>query len=887
MAKVYLDSGDTFSLSGAASVFGSTGTEKVIVNSGVTGVVVDANVERVDLPGASSAYTFQQAGNQLKVLSGATVVATIPLQDDTDGTQVVFTNGSVSAKVGATGMTLGGAAVTSTAAAVTPTTIDATVTSGSGSSTGGTTTGQTFSLTTAVETKTLTSGNDTVDGSTVANSISGDFIADASTSDNDVLNLKLTVSPTKPTISNIETINASFDGFGLSFDASGVTNSTIKVSSSTSAQDKATITGLANSGVNFEIGTGIATLTLGASTAGVGSSTVKLAGGTVAINTDTNNLATLTLNSAGASDNNVVLSHNPASMSVTGNKNLTVTGNIANFDAETVTNSLSNGATLTFKNSAQLGATVDLSRVAATGYDLSADSNTKTVKFAAGTTAVALNHVTAHAGTFTASGTGSADVLNVTANKTYGTGAFTTSGYETVNITDASTAAQTLTTADFTGASVAVTGAQSYTFASGVTAKNLDASGLTGSAKLTVVDFGNGTATASTITGTANSDNIIVANNATEVITVNAGEGANTVSAKSTADTTYLVVIAGAGSDTITGGGGNDTILSGGGNDTITLNAGSDLVQAGAGDDIVVGATNVTVADVLVGGDGTDTLTLTDDDAAATNELNNVSGFENITLASAGDVDWTSADGLVAAGATLTLTQSGGQKLVFDGSAEKDGVFNISAAGNAAHSITGGAGADALTISGTTASALLGGAGADTLTFTSAATGANSVTGGAGADTIAFGGSTAGSALITALTDSTTTSYDAISGFTVGAGSEKLDLSSANLVSDSGAAITFAVAANVTANAGVTNGITAGVFTFDKALAVSLTDAISKVGADVKTAGNAVVFAYGSDTYFFADVDGAATTSNDILIKLSGVTTAASMTAATEVFTLA
>ena len=149
MAKIYLDSGDTFTLSGAASVFGSTGTEKLIVNSGATGVVADQNVERVDLAGASSAYTFQQSGNQLKVFSGTTLVATIPVQDDTDGTQVVFTNGSVSVKVAATGMTLGGATVPSAAAAaVTPTTIDATVTSGAGTSTG-TTTGQTFSLTTS------------------------------------------------------------------------------------------------------------------------------------------------------------------------------------------------------------------------------------------------------------------------------------------------------------------------------------------------------------------------------------------------------------------------------------------------------------------------------------------------------------------------------------------------------------------------------------------------------------------------------------------------------------------------------------------------------------------------------------------------------------------
>lgn len=126
MAKVYLDSGDTFTLGSGATVFGAGGTEKVLVGSGVSGVVVDQNVERVDLAAASSGYTYQQAGNTLQVYSGATLIASIPLQGDADGTIVAFTNGSVSAKLTAGVMTLGGATVPSAApGAVTPTTINA------------------------------------------------------------------------------------------------------------------------------------------------------------------------------------------------------------------------------------------------------------------------------------------------------------------------------------------------------------------------------------------------------------------------------------------------------------------------------------------------------------------------------------------------------------------------------------------------------------------------------------------------------------------------------------------------------------------------------------------------------------------------------------------
>jgi hypothetical protein len=128
------------------------------------------------------------------------------------------------------------------------------------------------------------------------------------------------------------------------------------------------------------------------------------------------------------------------------------------------------------------------------------------------------------------------------------------------------------------------------------------------------------------------------------------------------------------------------------------------------------------------------------------------------------------------------------------------------------------------------------------------------------------------------LTDSTTTAYDSVSGYT--GASETIDLATASL------GLTFTVAGNVTAAAGTTNGIATGKFTFDKLAATSLTDAITKVGADVKTAGNAVVFTYGSDVYFFADTDGAATTTNDILVKLVG-STIGNLTAAGEVFTMA
>ncbi len=125
MARLYLDADESYILASPATVYGRPGgSERIIINGGVLGVTLDQNVERVELAGNSSTFQYQQSGNMLKVYAGTSLIATIPLQDDTDGTQVVFSDGAVSAKVGAGGMTLGGSTVSSSAAgSVTPITL--------------------------------------------------------------------------------------------------------------------------------------------------------------------------------------------------------------------------------------------------------------------------------------------------------------------------------------------------------------------------------------------------------------------------------------------------------------------------------------------------------------------------------------------------------------------------------------------------------------------------------------------------------------------------------------------------------------------------------------------------------------------------------------------
>jgi hypothetical protein len=81
-------------------VFGQQGTESVTILSGVTGVVLDANVDEITFDGNVSDFSFQQQGNRLLVYSGNDLVATGNVQTDTDGTVLTFDDGTYSAEFG-------------------------------------------------------------------------------------------------------------------------------------------------------------------------------------------------------------------------------------------------------------------------------------------------------------------------------------------------------------------------------------------------------------------------------------------------------------------------------------------------------------------------------------------------------------------------------------------------------------------------------------------------------------------------------------------------------------------------------------------------------------------------------------------------------------------
>ena len=113
MAKTFLEN-DTVTINEKLTVFGSSGTnDKLIINNGALGSTVNANVETLQFMGKFTDYTFAIVGNQLNIGYQGSVLATVGIQSDSDGTQLKFFD--VTTAVAITGLnqaTLGKAALT-------------------------------------------------------------------------------------------------------------------------------------------------------------------------------------------------------------------------------------------------------------------------------------------------------------------------------------------------------------------------------------------------------------------------------------------------------------------------------------------------------------------------------------------------------------------------------------------------------------------------------------------------------------------------------------------------------------------------------------------------------------------------------------------------------
>ncbi|MEI6702857.1 MAG: hypothetical protein WCL71_04890 [Deltaproteobacteria bacterium] len=120
-AKVFLGADGSFSVNNnGASIYGSAGNNAVTIGSGATGVLLDQNIERINFSDASSNYNFKQTGNLINIYdaSGITLLAKAPVQGDSNGTVLSYSDGTAAAKLADGVMTLGDAALNSVTARV-------------------------------------------------------------------------------------------------------------------------------------------------------------------------------------------------------------------------------------------------------------------------------------------------------------------------------------------------------------------------------------------------------------------------------------------------------------------------------------------------------------------------------------------------------------------------------------------------------------------------------------------------------------------------------------------------------------------------------------------------------------------------------------------------
>lgn len=424
----------------------------------------------------------------------------------------------------------------------------------------------------------------------------------------------LTIAAANPLATTVRTV-----------DASAMTG-TVGLTASLAASDTVTVTGSA----------GADALTLAGSAANVN---VKLGAGNDSLSLANFNTNDTVDGGDGTADRLDISAANAEAVTA-------VLTNTTGFEQLSLNTAGSAGTSL---NATRFGAidTVRLDKGTAAGaYGVTLQAGTVTLGLAEPTAAT--NARLLGALTVTDTGTATSDVLNITNRDTDATAgsttdnfngqAITSAGYETVNLNtgSAATAAQTVGVITLNNDSLSAANTLNISGANGVTVNRVDsnssglltinASGLTGTAALTMTTAPTYTVATGTlsVTGSANADTLLGA--AATASTLDGGAGNDTITGGAAADS----ITGGAGNDVIVAGGGNDVVDAGDGNDTVTVAAGKVNVMAGTGNDTVDMAGTLTVGDTVSGGDGTDTLNL----AAAATAANaaGVSGFETLSV---------------------------------------------------------------------------------------------------------------------------------------------------------------------------------------------------------------------------------------------------------------
>jgi len=181
-----------------------------------------------------------------------------------------------------------------------------------------------------------------------------------------------------------------------------------------------------------------------------------------------------------------------------------------------------------------------------------------------------------------------------------------------------------------------------------------------------------------------------------------------------------------------------------------------------------------------------------------------------------------------------------------------------------ADTISGGSGADTIIVSGG-ADSVDGGTGNDTIT---GGTGADTLTGGSGADTFIFAAGDSGTV--------SGTVFDTVTDFAVGTGGDLFDLAGAAVIranTSSGVDVKTAITSG-TGTEVVTASVTSGIITLAGANASAidtLTEWLAVARLVNTTTLNVAGFEFGGNTYLYQECN-TATTTDDILIQLTGIT---------------
>lgn len=339
---------------------------------------------------------------------------------------------------------------------------------------------------------------------------------------------------------------------------------------------------------------------------------------------------------------------------------------------------------------------------------------------------------------------------------------------------------------------------------------------------------------------------------------------------------------------TVTGTARAETITSGAGADTITYTGSvtaGDKITTGAGNDTITVSKPTTGNHIIDAGIGTDSLTFND----ATPTLTSVTGVELVTLANTGTQSFDAGNGTsnaltsltataIADDATLTLTGSVASLPVSLTNADLAASgytarLNVTASGTSAKTLTTGSGNDSVT-SGNGNNTITTNAGNDTIV---AGTGSDTIDAGSGAD-VMTGGITGNNTFVFSSASNggvasvlAADGFDTITDFKAG---DVIDFGATNLFTERNALTATTSAAKISQT---------GKATFH-ANTTSLADKITAVEGGIELgattpgasmAGEAALFEHGSDSYLFISDSIAGVGANDVLVKLSGITSAA------------